>query len=208
LTSSQSIQETYDRVSSLYDIVFKPFLESGRKRAIEVLAPSRNAHILDIGIGTGLGLDFFPADVQVTGFDFSHGMLRESKKKSQKACPCNLSLLQMDVQQMALPDNSFDYIMASYVLTVVNKPKQAIKEILRVAKPNAKVVIVNRLRSQNSFFRFFEDLLEPVFSRMGLFSINRDLVGLLKSVGVKEMKLEAFSTFKTHYLISFNVPEK
>lgn len=206
LTDPQNIQQTYDRFSSLYDLIFRPYLSWGRDRAIEVLAPTRGSRVLEIGVGTGLSLEYYPDDVEVVGFDFSYGMLREAKQKAREESHCRVDLMQMDAQSLAFSDGAFDFIMAAYVLTVVPDPDKAVSELFRVARPGAKVVLVNYLRSSNKLIGLIEDILHPVFSRLGLFTLDHDLPGLLKKYGAEKLRIEPTSFLKTHHIISFNVP--
>ncbi len=206
MPSSQSIQQTYDRFSAGYDFIFKPWLKSGIEKAIQTLCPPPGAHILEIGIGTGLSLDYYPENVYLTAFDYSHGMLRESKKKLAQKHGFKASLMQMDVHKMAFADNSFDYILSAYVLTVVENPEKAVKEIFRIARPGARVVLINHLRSDNLLMGAIEDFFHPIFSGIGLFTLDRDLLGILKDCGAENIEVEPSTFLRLHHIISFNVP--
>lgn len=206
MISSQNIKQTYDRFSSIYDLFFKSALEHGRERAIEILAPQSGSNVLEIGVGTGLNLEYYPGNINVIGFDFSHGMLKEARLKSENSCHCRVDLMQMDAQTMAFADHSFDYLMGAYVLTVVPDPDRAVKEIFRVAKPGAKVVLVNYVRSSNRFLSFFENLLHPFFSSIGLFTLDHDIPGILARNGAENIKMEPTSFLNLHQIISFTVP--
>ncbi|MGM0599061.1 MAG: class I SAM-dependent methyltransferase [Candidatus Rifleibacteriota bacterium] len=209
MANSQSIQETYDKFSSTYDLFLRPFLESGRANAIEHLSPAADAKVLEVGIGTGLSLDYYSDDISLTAFDFSLGMLKESKKKTESCDDyCKTDLLQMDVQSMAFADNSFDYILSAYVLTVVEDTAKAVKEIFRVAKPGAKIVLINHLRSNSSILGAIEDLFHPIFSGLGLFTLDRDLVEILRDAGAQNIKIEPSNFLRLHHIISFNTPLK
>ncbi len=206
LVNSQNIQQTYDRFSSLYDLIFKPFLELGRERAVEVLAPSQGSRVLEVGVGTGLSLEFYPPNVEVLGFDFSHGMLREARQKACETSHCRVDLMQMDAQHLAFADQTFEFIMAAYVLTVVPDPEKAVRELFRVARPGARVVLINYLRSRNKLISIMEDLFHPIFSRVGLFTLDHDLPTLLERYGAGSVRIEPTSFLGTHHIISFNVP--
>ncbi len=206
MINAQSIKQTYDRFSFLYDLVFKPYLEFGRQRAIELLSPTRSSRVLEIGVGTGLSLEYYPPDVEVLGFDYSFGMLREAKAKAADCSHCPVRLVQMDAQHMAFADNSFDYVMAAYVLTVVPDPAKAVRELFRVARPGAKVVIVNYLGSRSKLMSLIEDIFHPVFARIGLFTLKHDLPGLLKQNGAQNIRIEPTSFLNLHHIVSFTVP--
>lgn len=208
LKTSHSVKRIYDRFSSFYDLVFKPYLEFGRPRAIELLAPETGSRVLEIGVGTGLYFEHYPSNVEVLGFDYSLGMLKEAKIKSRKLARCPVDLMQMDAQKMAFADNSFDYILAAYVMTVIPDPDKAIQELLRVAKPGGKVVLVNYIRSENPMMGFLEDISHPIFASLGLFTLNHDIPGLLKNNGVQNIQIEPTSFLKLHFIVSFTVPPR
>lgn len=206
MITAQSIKQTYDRFSSLYDLIFKPFLESGRERAIDLLNPGRESRVLEIGVGTGLGFEYYPPGIELTGFDYSSGMLRQARSKAVSSSRCSVRLLQMDVQNMAFADNSFDYLMAAYVLTVVPDPEKAIKELFRVARPGAKVVLINYLCSNNKLMSIIENIFHPVFASIGLFTLKHDLRGLIEQNGAQNVRIEPTSFLNLHHIISFTVP--
>jgi phosphatidylethanolamine/phosphatidyl-N-methylethanolamine N-methyltransferase len=51
----------------------------------------------------------------------------------------------MDATQMAFPDNSFDAVVAPYVLTVLPDPLASLDELLRVTKPRGEIILVNHI---------------------------------------------------------------
>ncbi len=206
MPNSQIIQQTYDRIGSAYDFFFRSLLESGRIKALEALNPPVGAHVLEIGIGTGLTLDFYPKDIKLTAFDFSFGMLKESQKKLQSRSACSCDLLQMDVQNMSFANHSFDYILAAYVITVVEDTARAVRELFRVAKPGARVVLINHLRSDSQIFGLIETIFNPIFSGIGLFTLDRDLLGILKECGAENIEVTPSNFFRLHHIISFTTP--
>ncbi|NLI76039.1 MAG: methyltransferase domain-containing protein [Candidatus Riflebacteria bacterium] len=206
MITSTVIRQTYDRCSSFYDLFFKPWLEFGRRQAVDALMVQAGDTVLEIGVGTGLSFEFYPPDIRVVGFDYSHGMLQGSKEKAVTAAPCAVDLLQMDVQAMAFPEGSFDRVMAAYVLTVVPDIHRAIAEILRVARPGARVVLLNHLRSTNPLLSWIEDTFHPLFARIGLFTLDRDLLSILESFDLLDLQVEPTSWFGLHHVISFTVP--
>jgi ubiquinone/menaquinone biosynthesis C-methylase UbiE len=163
--------------------------------------------VLEIGVGTGLSLEYFPADVDVYGIDFSLGMLRHSQQKAQDD-DTPMALFQMDAQSLAFPDKSFDRILACYVMTVIPDPARALREIIRVAKPGARVVFINHLRSNNPILSWFEEVFHPIFSGIGLFTLDKDLLGILTSCGIEDFSIQPTSFFGLHYIISFTVPNQ
>jgi len=205
VTTSQIVQQTYNRCSSLYDLVLKPWLAAGRAEAVQLLDPVAGDRVLEIGVGTGLNFEYYPTGIDVIGFDYSEGMLQQAARAAKDAS-CPIHLTQMDVQKMAFPDDSFSKIVAAYVMTVVPNTAQAVRELIRVARPGARVVFINHLRPTSPFLAWLEDLTHPLFARIGLFTLDRDLLGILGSFPqITDLEIKPTSEFRLHYIISFTV---
>jgi len=203
----QSIQQTYDKWSSVYDVFFKPWLEFGRGVAIEKLELRPGNRVLEIGVGTGLSFEYYPEGTKLVAFDYSDGMLKQCQGKIAETPGLDVNLIQMDAERMAFPNNYFDRVFAAYVLTVLANPKRAVEEILRISKPGAKVVLINHLRSDNPFLSLIEDIFHPIFAGIGLFTLDKDLLAILRSCGIESFEIEPTSIFGLHYIVSFTVPK-
>lgn len=204
---TQVIADIYDRCSGVYDWVLKPWLEAGRGRAMELLDVRPQDRLLEVGVGTGLSFDFYPRRCrQAVAFDFSAGMLRQARRRLEANTGPDVGLLQANAERLPFADHSFDRVLAAYVMTVVPDTSRAVAELLRVVRPGGRVVLINHLRSKNQVLSVLEDWLHPFFSRIGLFTLDRDLLGILRAHGVTEPELESTSMLGLHYLIAFDKP--
>src|SRR5699024_2185778 len=82
-------------------------------------------------------LPYYPNHIQLTGIDFSQGMLKFARKQAEQM-PFPLELLEMDAQNMTFEDNTFDFVTATCVYCSVPDPVQGMKEMRRVCKPTVK----------------------------------------------------------------------
>ncbi len=96
-------------------------------------------HVLDLG--SGAGNDCFVArsivgeSGKVTGLDFTESMIVKANQNNQKLGYSNVEFVQGDIEEMALPDNSFDVVVSNCVLNLVPDKNKAFSEIMRVLKP-------------------------------------------------------------------------
>jgi arsenite methyltransferase len=96
-------------------------------------------HVLDLG--SGAGNDCFVARAivgesgKVTGLDFTESMIVKANQNNQKLGYGNVAFVQGDIEEMPLPDNSFDVIVSNCVLNLVPDKNKAFSEIMRVLKP-------------------------------------------------------------------------
>ena len=98
-------------------------------------------HVLDLG--SGAGNDCFVARAivgengKVTGIDFTDEMLVKAKQNAEKLGFANVEFVKGDIEEMPLPDNTYDVIVSNCVLNLVPDKNKAFSEILRVLKPGA-----------------------------------------------------------------------
>ncbi len=100
---------------------------------------------LEVGVGTGKNLPYYPREVEITAIDFSPGMLKRARKKASTD-DLRVALIEMDVQQLDFPDNYFDTVFATFVFCSVPDPVAGLKELKRVCKPEGKLLLLEHMR--------------------------------------------------------------
>ena len=73
----------------------------------------------------------------------------------------------MDAEKLALPDDSFDVVVAQYVITAVPNPEATLDEFARVLKPGGEIVLVNHIGAEEGPRRLFEQWFAPIARRLG-----------------------------------------
>ncbi len=163
-----TVKAAYRRYARIYDTVFGPMLQPGRKALIEALKLRPGERVLEVGVGTGLSLPMYPQDVRVTGIDVSRDMLAKARARAAKQELENVdALLEMDAQAMDFPDASFDKVVAMYVVSVVEDPAGLLDELHRVCKPDGEIFLVNHVRSDNPILGAFEKGLARFSDKLG-----------------------------------------
>ncbi len=128
-----------------YDKVYVKLLARAQREAVAA-ACACGRDVLEIGVGTGLTLPYFPAANRVVGCDLSEDMLRVAQAKAaEMGLSSVLGLCVMDAQRLAFPDEAFDAVTAQFVITLVPSPETALDEMDRVLKPGGEIVVSSRL---------------------------------------------------------------
>lgn len=139
----EAVRSSYSRWAPIYDHTFGAITAMGRRQAVNYIN-SRSGSVLEVGVGTGLSLDRYGPEIEVTGIDFSCEMLDKAMDKVERLKLDRVrELRQMDARALDFPDNHFDTVTAMHVLSVVPEPERVMKEIARVCRPAGKVVITN-----------------------------------------------------------------
>jgi len=157
----------YAEFAPLYDKVFGKIFYSRLRHVIEALDIPRGAKVLEVGAGTGTSFPAYPRHCEVVGIDLAPDMLARAQDKILENGWTHLNVMEMNALDLKFPDNSFDYVMAFHVVTVVPDPIRMIQEAKRVCKPGGKIVIVNHFTSTFPFLGFLTEILDPVTRRLG-----------------------------------------
>ena len=175
----EAVKAVYRRYARFYDTVFGPMLQPGRKAVVDALQCQPGDRVLEVGVGTGLSLPLYPASVTVTGIDVSLEMLDKARGRVQAKALKNVeALLEMDAQAMSFPDESFDKVVAMYVVSVVENPARLLAELHRVCKPDGEIFLVNHVRSDNPILGGIEKGLGRFSDKLG-FHADFELTDML-----------------------------
>ena len=180
----------YYEFSHLYDRLFTRVFFPRIAQVIQWLQIPPGAQVLEAGVGTGLSFTAYPTHCQVTGIDLAPETLEQAQEKIDQNGWRHLKVMEMDALNLKFSDNTFDYIMAFHVVSVVPDATRLMREVLRVGKPGATIVIINHFRSRNRVLAAFDSFMEPITRRLGWHTLTLDEV-------VGGVPLEVTRTYKT-----------
>jgi phosphatidylethanolamine/phosphatidyl-N-methylethanolamine N-methyltransferase len=179
----RQVRRAYDFYSPIYDFLFKKIFQPGRIAAVRMLGTPARGRVLEVGIGTGLNLPFYPPHIDLVGIDLSEGMLRKAQEKVESLRMEKVILKVMDGSAMDFGEGEFDATLATYVISAVPDPVAVLREMRRVTKSGGTIVILNHFRSRNPVMAHIEDALAPVCAHLG-WKTNLSLTPLLETVGL------------------------
>ncbi|HEX3015351.1 MAG TPA: class I SAM-dependent methyltransferase [Desulfobacteria bacterium] len=190
-------RKRYNRTAKIYDLMDRMIKPDLRSRVLGLAA----GKVLEVGVGTGNNLRYYPEGCEVTGIDLSPGMLAKAKAKVKEA-KVAVTLLEMDAQNLKFPDNHFDTVVATCVFCSVPDPLKGLQEIKRVCKPNGKVILLEHVRSENPILGKIMDILDPLTVRLIGPHINRRTVENVQKTGMKIQSVEDQKTKILKLIIS------
>lgn len=196
----EQVQRAYAFLYPVYDVVFDKIFYPGRVKAIELLESKPGETILEVGIGTGLNLPLYPKGRRVIGIDLSDKMLQKAKEKVAKLSMQDVALGLMDAARMSFPDDVFDHVLATYVISAVPDPLQVLLEMKRVCKPGGHLVILNHFKSEHPVVGAVEELLAPLCVGIG-FKSDLPLRPLLREAKLEVDQLHRVNLLKGWTLI-------
>lgn len=167
----------YDRWMRFYD----PLMLGDARWRICSRARGRT---LELAIGTGLNLPFYPHGVRLTGVDLSLAMLAVAKQRSREL-GIDAELLVGDAHALDLPNDRFDTVVSTLFFSSVPNPQQAAAEVLRVLKPGGRLLLLDHVRSPLWPVHFVERLLDVPLRRLAGCHLLRDPLDYLEAVGFR-----------------------
>jgi len=187
-------RKRYDRVASFYDLFEAPMerfrFSSWRAKLCSRIVGKR---ALEVGVGTGKNIPYYPPDVKVTAIDLSPRMLEKAQRRAS-ALGKAVKLKEMDVQRLAFPDHVFDTVFATFVFCSVPHPVLGLRELRRVCKSSGRLLLLEHMRPENLLMGLLFDALNPMVVRMVGANINRRTMENIRRSGWQIIAEERLSS--------------
>lgn len=161
------IERVYTSYAGFYDRIFGKVFHEGRESVIRNLDVQPDEHILEVGVGTGLALPMYPRHCRIVGIDFSEGMLAKAREKAEAHRLNHVQLHRMDAGAMEFQDDSFDTVVAAYVVTAVPDYRKVVNEMIRVCRPGGRIIMLNHFSNGNKVIAAVEKVLSPITKHLG-----------------------------------------
>jgi ubiquinone/menaquinone biosynthesis C-methylase UbiE len=117
--------------------------------------------VLEIAVGTGRNLPFYPADVRLTGIELSPEMLAFARRRARES-GIEVDLRAGDAQDLPFPDAHFDTVVATLALCTIPDDRQAVTEAARVLRPGGRLLLLEHVRSPILPVRVLQGILNPL----------------------------------------------
>ena len=149
-------------------------------------------NVLEIGGGTGANLPYYTADVNVTFLEPDPHMVRRLKRNIVRQGR-DAAIVQQLGESLPFADESFDTVITTLVLCMVQDADAVVREARRVLKSGGAFLFYEHVVSTNSMGRWWQDRLNPVWKCLTTgCNLNRDLTFSIRSAGFASVELEAF----------------
>lgn len=170
----------YDLWSRLYDRTFGMVVQKRQRHAMAQLPLKPGDRVLDLGVGTGMTMSWYPRHVKVVGMDLSAGMLTLAAARHQAMKLDHCLLVQADAAEPPFAEQSFDHVLISHTIGVVSDPMRVLRWAAALVRPEGRVVILNHFKSPRPLVAAVENAINPFCMRIGWRS-NLSLERLLRA---------------------------
>ena len=162
LAETERVRRYYERIAHRYDEYvdyFEKLLVGDGRRWV---CRQARGDVLELAIGTGRNLPYYPSDVRLTGVDLTPAMLKLARQRAD-ALGREVDLRVGDAQALDLPDARFDTVVATLALSSIPDERQAVVEARRVLRHGGRLLLVEHVRSPLLPVRALQRLLDPLF---------------------------------------------
>jgi ubiquinone/menaquinone biosynthesis C-methylase UbiE len=154
--SNLKCKNFYDRIAPCYDLIQRLHrlfsrVPDWRREILNELEVGVAARVLEVSVGTGANLPYLPRDAQRFGVDLSWGMLQKCQSNLKKR-KLRAHLFQCEAERLPFRAEVFDCVFHLGGINFFNDRARAIKEMIWVARPGAKIVIADET----------EDAVKPI----------------------------------------------
>ncbi|MFD2472962.1 class I SAM-dependent methyltransferase [Amycolatopsis silviterrae] len=176
------LRRTWDEAAPRYDRDIAWFERALLADGREWVCAQAEGEVLEVAVGTGRNLPWYPPDVRLTGVDLSPSMLDLARRRAA-ASGREVTLTEADAQSLPFPDAAFDTVVCTLGLCGVPDERAAIAEMHRVLRPGGRLLLLDHIGSHRRFVLAGQRLLEKLtVARLGDYLTRRPLP-LLASAG-------------------------
>jgi ubiquinone/menaquinone biosynthesis C-methylase UbiE len=162
---TERLKRIYEKQAPRYDrsIAFweKLLFRDGR----QWVCSRAQGEVLEVAIGTGRNLTFYPAGVRLTGIDLSPAMLERARERAGEL-GMEVDLREGDAQDLPFPGGSFDTVVCTLSLCNVPDDRRAVAEMKRVLRPGGRLLLLDHIRAASGLGRAVQKALEFVWVRL------------------------------------------
>ncbi len=160
------LRRYWDRHSRSYDRDMRFFdrIAFGQSRAW--ICAQATGDVLEVAIGTALNLPYYPAEVRLTGIEWSPAMLAHARRRAEQLGRA-VTLREGDAQALPFPDGSFDTVVCTLSLCAIRDDQRAVGEMIRVLRPGGRLLLLDHVAGSAWPVRAVQRLLELVTVPIG-----------------------------------------
>lgn len=186
---TRKLIKLWDRNAGMYDLMSMPMehmMGFGKARA--KLFEELTGEILELGVGTGRNIPYYPEGASVVAIDISKKMISKAEDNAKKLYR-EVSFEVADVEELPFEDKSFDAVVATGVFCCVPDQVRGFKEAKRVLKEGGKIILLEHVRPAGLLGKIF-DILDPIVSNIMGPHINKRTLESIKEAGLTIIKEE------------------
>jgi ubiquinone/menaquinone biosynthesis C-methylase UbiE len=178
-------EEVADRYDRLIGLPERLLFKGGR----QWVCSQARGEVLEIAVGTGRNLPYYPLDVRLTGIELSRAMVEGARRRAGEL-NMEADLRVGDAQSLSFAAETFDTVVFALSLCTIPDDRRAVAEAARVLRPGGQLLLLEHVRSPNAAVRAAQRLLDPLTVRFQADHLLREPLDHLQEAGFELVNLE------------------
>ena len=179
----------YDRIAAFYDRMERFSERRFAPMRADLWRRVRGPRVLEVGVGTGKSMPYYPRGINVIAVDLSPRMLEQARARARRLSVA-VELREADAQALPFPDGSFDTAVATFVFCSVPDPALGLKELRRVLVPGGQLLLLEHVLSRRPLLRPLMHVVNPLVVRVVGANIDRETVENVRRAGFADVRVE------------------
>lgn len=172
----------------LFAFVYDPVMRSTEQRKLSSirkhLLEDLHGNILEVGVGTGANLPYYPSEIELTLLEPNPAMLNKVSHSLDRFNTLKILPHGITEVEKLIPAHSFDAIVSTLVLCSVPDVEKSLGLFSRWLKPEGKLLVIEHIRSSKKFSAKIEDWLTPAWKHLAQgCHLNRATDKLIREAG-------------------------
>lgn len=182
--ASREISAKYDRFARWYDWLEGVLNLFGLSRLRRMLLQGASGQVLEVAVGTGKNLAYYPRDGRIIALDLSSEMLKVARNRAAKLS-MPVSFLVADAESLPFRDNTFDTVVSSLSTCTFPNPVASLQQMARVSRASGKILLLEHGRSDREPLGRWQDRHADQFAKPLGCHWNREPLNMLRAAGLK-----------------------
>ncbi len=209
---NQTTPRDYSFIAPYYDQLFHRPLSEGHEEIGKLLRKTyrenTSSKVLEVGVGSGLTLNYLPSNLSYTGVDINEEMIFMAHEKVKRFRKKAVSLAIMDASKLKFSPATFDLVIASSVLTAMDDPMKGFSEMIRVTKKGGRIAVIANIRNTDSLRSHFVRSFDPITRRFLGFRLDLTMDDFVNYKNVRPIECRKVNTFLGFPLSTYLLFEK
>jgi ubiquinone/menaquinone biosynthesis C-methylase UbiE len=187
--TSQEISEKYNRFARWYDLIEGVPDLLGLTRLRRRLLQRASGLVLEVAVGTGKNLRYYPEAPRTIALDVSREMLNVARNRAARLT-LQISFVLADAESLPFRGKTFDTAVSSLSTCTFPNPVAAVREMARVCRSDGKILLLEHGRSDREWLARWQDRHADQFARPLGCHWNREPLKLVRDAGLKILEAQ------------------
>jgi ubiquinone/menaquinone biosynthesis C-methylase UbiE len=188
-STTEEVRRAYNENASLY-AVFEPVAEYlGLRRIRRRLLQKASGDVLEVAVGTGANLHYYPTGCRLTAVDVSETMLEHARNRAERI-DRQIGFRRMDAEALDFSAGRFDTVVSTMTLCTFIHPVEALREMSRVCTPGGKLLLMEHGRSRWGWLGRWQDRREHQHAKQVGCHWNREPLELVQGAGLEVVRAQ------------------